>query len=93
MSPLSAAGRRPPCPQTVVSERYQSSDRRLVAVPITIASTLGIGTPATLFAISGSNWVDFDVTRDDQRFLAVIPEVVVNAAPLTALQNWNTPPR
>ena len=72
---------------------YQSSDRRLVAVPITIASTLGIGTPATLFAISGSNWVDFDVTRDDQRFLAVIPEVVVNAAPLTALQNWNTPPR
>jgi serine/threonine protein kinase len=73
---------------------YQSSDRRLMAVPIQFASTtLAIGRPTTLFAISSSGWIDFDVTRDDQRFLAIIPDVVVNVAPLTALQHWNVPPK
>ena len=72
---------------------YLSPDRRLMSVAIGTASPLTVGTPATLFAIAGRGWGDFDVSRDDQRFLAVIPDVVVNVAPLTALQHWNTPPK
>jgi Tol biopolymer transport system component len=71
---------------------YVSSDRRLMAVPIRTGASLTIGTPTTLFALAGLGWGDFDVSGDNLRFLAVIQELVVAQAPLTALQHWNARP-
>ena len=68
---------------------YVSADRRLMSVPIRPGATLEIGKPSTLFALAGMGWQDFDVSRDGQRFLAVIPEVAIATQPLTAVQHWD----
>lgn len=72
---------------------YLSPDRRLMSVTIGAGSPVAIGTPATLFAIAGRGWEDFDVSRDDQRFLAVIPDIGVGQSSLTALQHWSPAPK
>ena len=72
---------------------YLSPDGRLMAVPVQTGAALKLGTPVTLFGIGNRRWIDFDVDRDGQRFLALIPEVVLREQPLTALQHWNTPER
>ena len=41
----------------------------------------------TLFAVSSSPWVDYDVAPDG-RFLAIVPEVMANQQPLTVVLNW-----
>ena len=68
---------------------YVSADSRLVAVPVRTEPGLQVGSPVTLFAIGSRRWGDFDVSPDGKRFLALIPEVVSNEQPLTALQHWN----
>jgi hypothetical protein len=52
--------------------------------------TLNVGTPVTLFAVGSRPWLDFDASPDGKRFLAIIPEVVADEQPLTAILNWNT---
>jgi eukaryotic-like serine/threonine-protein kinase len=72
---------------------YVSADNRLLAVPVRTTSALEIGTPTTLFSIASRKWIDFDVSRDGSRFLALIPEAVSNELPLTAVQHWSRPAR
>ena len=67
---------------------YLTEDRRLVAVPVRTSPALEIGTSATLFRLTGTPWLDFEVTPDGQRFLAVVPEINGNAAPLNVIVNW-----
>ena len=68
---------------------YVSSDHRLMTASVRTGAALEIGTPTTLFAIAGGDWLDFDVARDGERFLVLISEAVINTQPLTALQHWN----
>jgi hypothetical protein len=64
-----------------------------MSVPVQMGAALTFGTPVTLFGVGSRRWIDFDVDQDGQRFLAVIPEVVLREQPLTALQHWHTTPR
>ena len=72
---------------------YLSPDGRLMSVSVRTGAVLTFGTPVTVFVIGSRRWIDFDVAQDGQRFLALIPEVVLSEQPLTALQHWNTTPR
>ena len=72
---------------------YLSADRRLVAVPLRTVPSLELGTPVTLFALGSRTWVDFDVSPDGKRFLAIVPEIVADEQPLTAILNWSPPAR
>jgi Tol biopolymer transport system component len=71
---------------------YLSQDGRLMTVPVRTGSALTFGAPATLFGVGSRRWIDFDVDQDGQRFLALIPEVLLREQPLTALQHWNPTP-
>ncbi|MEP6783511.1 MAG: hypothetical protein ABI983_07565, partial [Acidobacteriota bacterium] len=68
---------------------YISYDHRLMAAPVRSGEAFDIGKPTTLFEIAGRDWVDYDVSRDGLRFLALIPEAAVSEAPLTAVQHWD----
>ena len=68
---------------------YLAADRHLMAVAIHTAPALKIGVPVALFAINGKwPWRDFDVSPDGKRFLAVVPQMMANEQPLTAVMNW-----
>lgn len=68
---------------------YLSDDRRLMSVSVHTAPSLELGAPVTLFSLEGKwSWLDFDVSPDGKRFLAVVPEVVANELPLTVVANW-----
>ena len=65
---------------------YVSADLRMMAVPVRkTTSLLELGTATTLFAIASKQWLSFDMSPDGQRFLVIIPEVVANEQPLTAV--------
>jgi dipeptidyl aminopeptidase/acylaminoacyl peptidase len=66
---------------------YVSSDLRMMSVPVRTAPTVELGTPVALFALPSKHWVTFDASADGTRFLVIIPEVVANEQPLTALLN------
>jgi Tol biopolymer transport system component len=66
---------------------YLSSDRRVVAVPNQTSPTLRPGTPVTLFS-SDRYWADLDISADGTRLLAIVPEVVADRQPLTAILHW-----
>src|SRR5262245_5585494 len=68
---------------------YVAADGHLTAVPIRTKPALEIGVPVPLFAIRGTwLWRDFDVSPDGKRFLAVVPQMMANEQPLTAVVNW-----
>jgi Tol biopolymer transport system component len=68
---------------------YLSTDRRLVSVPVLrTAPAPQFGAPVTLFAWSGRPWIGFDVAQDGRSVLALIPDIVANEQPLTALLHW-----
>jgi hypothetical protein len=68
---------------------YLSDDRRLFAVPVRTAPAQVLGAPLPLFTLNeSSTWIDFDVSLDGKRFLAIVPEVVANEQPLTVVSNW-----
>jgi serine/threonine protein kinase/Tol biopolymer transport system component len=68
---------------------YLTPDMRLMAVPVRTEPALSIGTPAALFTLTGSHpWQDFDVTRDGQRFLALVPQTVADDLPLRVIVGW-----
>jgi eukaryotic-like serine/threonine-protein kinase len=70
---------------------FLSSDRRLMSVPVHTTPTLQLGTPTPLFSLKGrSSWLDFDVSREGDRFLAVVPEVVADERPLDVVVNWTS---
>ena len=68
---------------------YLSDDRRMMSVRVRTAPSLEVGAPAALFSIPGKwSWVNFDVSPDGQKILAIVPEVVAGELPLTAVVNW-----
>jgi Tol biopolymer transport system component len=71
---------------------YVSSDRRVVAVSLRTSPTVQIGSPETLFQL-GRRWLDFDISADGTRLLAIVPEVVADQEPLTAILHWREPRR
>jgi eukaryotic-like serine/threonine-protein kinase len=67
---------------------FVSGDNRMMAVPIRTAPSLQIGAPRELFALKGKwPWLDFDVSLDGKRFLAIVPEVVADELPLNVVVN------
>ena len=65
---------------------YVSADLRMMAVPVRKTTPfLELGTATTLFAIASKQWLAFDMSRDGKRFLVIIPQVVANEQPLTAV--------
>jgi serine/threonine protein kinase len=66
---------------------YFSADRKLMAVPIKLGSSVELGTSQVLFTNSGM--ASFIPTRDGQRFLLDVPAGDENAmALLTVVTNW-----
>ena len=50
---------------------------------------LQVGAPKTLFNVGDRGWVDFDVSADAQKILAIVPEIVGDESPLNVLVNWS----
>jgi Tol biopolymer transport system component len=67
---------------------YMSADRRLMSVPVRTTPMLEVGTPVPLFMFQGRTWVDFAVSADGKRFLAVVPQAFAGEQPLTVILNW-----
>ena len=66
---------------------YVSSDFRMMAVPVRTTAGVELGAPVALFAIANPHWRSFDASPDGTRFLVIVPEVVANEQPITALLN------
>ncbi len=77
---------------------YLSSDRHLMSVPVQTTPSLLLGKPVSLFvwkgeigrrgALERGTSSRFDVSPDGQRFLAIVPEVVVDELPLSVIVHW-----
>ncbi len=67
---------------------YLSSDARIVSVPVHLTPAVELGKPETLFTLKGKPWIDFDVSPDGKRLLAVVRELVAEEQPLTAILHW-----
>jgi dipeptidyl aminopeptidase/acylaminoacyl peptidase len=67
---------------------YLTGDGRVVAVPVRTDPVLTLGTATTLFVLKDKPWKDFDISASG-RFLAIVPDVIGDEQPLTALLNWS----
>ncbi|HWZ85281.1 MAG TPA: protein kinase [Thermoanaerobaculia bacterium] len=67
---------------------YVSGDNRFVAVPVRTSPGLQVGTPTTLFKVASRPWINFDISPDMQRILAIVSEVEGNESPLNVVLNW-----
>jgi Tol biopolymer transport system component len=68
---------------------YLSGEMRFVTVPVRTSPVLQVGAPKTLFTVGERGWVDFDVSADAQKILAIVPEIVGDESPLNVLVNWS----
>ena len=69
---------------------YLSGDGRFFAVPVRTSPGLQVGAPTALFdVVAGRPWIDFDVSPDAQRILAIVSEVEGRASPLNVVVNWS----
>ena len=67
---------------------YVSAAGRMTVVPVRTSPTLEVGTPMALFQITGKQWLDFAVSNDEKRFLAVAPEMATDDQPMTVVVDW-----
>jgi eukaryotic-like serine/threonine-protein kinase len=68
---------------------YLDARGTLMAVPIRPGATFRTGPPVRLFAPApGFYNVSYDVTRDGQRFLAVVPNESILRVPMVLISNW-----
>jgi len=67
---------------------YVAADRRLMSVPVRTTPRIEVGAPVPLFDTGARAWEDFAVSRDGQRFLAVVPQALAGEQPLTVIVNW-----
>ena len=68
---------------------YLTREGRFVTVPVRTSPALQVGAPKTLFTVGERGWIDFDVSTDAQRILAIVPEIVGDETPLNVLVNWS----
>jgi Tol biopolymer transport system component len=67
---------------------YVAADGRMMGLPIATAPSLKTGSPTALFTIAGKPWLNFRISRDGTRFLAVVPEVAADEQPMTVVVDW-----
>jgi len=67
---------------------YISGDRHMTSVPVKTFPSLELGAPTALFALSGPDWISFEVSPDGKRFLAIVPKIVADELPLEVVVNW-----
>jgi Tol biopolymer transport system component len=64
-------------------------DRKLVSVVVRTEPELDVGPATTLFALPGTaDWLDFVVSPDARRFLAIVNERVGGEQPATVIHGW-----
>jgi Tol biopolymer transport system component len=69
---------------------FLTPDRKMIVVSVHTAPALKVGVPITLFTLpEGTSWVDFDVTADGERFLAVERVRRAGSHPAAAILNWS----
>jgi serine/threonine-protein kinase len=72
-------------------ELFYRSSGQMMAVPVTPGTTLGLGSPKTLFPLAGyraaRNRQQYDVTPDDRRFL-MIREFGDSGDEVVYVENW-----
>ncbi len=70
---------------------FLSADRKLLSVAVRTAPSLEVGAPTALFQFkAGTTWSNFEVSRDGDRFIAVVPEVPAGRQPVTVVLNGIT---
>ena len=69
---------------------YLSADRRLMSLPIQTSPSLKTGTPVELFKLEGQPWVNFQLSTDGKKFLAVVPQSTAAEQPWTVVLNWTS---
>jgi serine/threonine protein kinase len=67
---------------------YLSSDKRLMSLPIRTSPSLETGTPVEVFKLEGQSWLNFQLSTNGQRFLAVVPQTTAAEQPWTVVVNW-----
>ncbi len=68
---------------------YLSGDRRLMSTSVRTSPSLELGNQTALFTPGGKwGWMNFEVSPDGKRFLAVVPEVIADELPLAVAVNW-----
>jgi Tol biopolymer transport system component len=73
---------------------YLSPDGKMMAVPVTLGSSVEAGAPTALFQahprqhISSLDIFTYDVSRDGQRFLINTPVERTKTSPLSVVLNW-----
>jgi Tol biopolymer transport system component len=69
---------------------YVSGDRHLMSVSVKTSPALELGKPAVLFALTGPDWISFDVSPDGKRILAIVPKIIADELPLNVIVNWTS---
>jgi hypothetical protein len=71
---------------------YLAPDGGLMALSVSVAPALALGTPALLFrvALASQQWGgnQYDVTRDGQRFIINVDETGGETAPIAVILDW-----
>jgi len=68
---------------------YLAGDRRLMSTSVRTSPSLELGNQTALFTPGGKwGWMNFEVSPDGKRFLAVVPEIMADELPLTVVANW-----
>jgi dipeptidyl aminopeptidase/acylaminoacyl peptidase len=62
---------------------YVSGDRHLISVPVQTEPTLTIGPANTLFVLDEAGWINFDISADGQKLLAIVPQPDAERSSLT----------
>jgi dipeptidyl aminopeptidase/acylaminoacyl peptidase len=69
---------------------YLSADGHLMSLPIQTSPTLKTGTPVALFKVEGQPWLNFQLSVDGKKFLAVVPQITAAEQPWTVVVNWTS---
>jgi hypothetical protein len=59
-----------------------------MSLPIRTSPSLETGTPVEVFKLEGQSWLNFQLSTNGQRFLAVVPQTTAAEQPWTVVVNW-----
>ncbi len=68
---------------------YLAEDGKFTTQPVSTSPRLKVGAPTTLFTVGNRPWIDFDISPDAKRILAIVPEIMGDERPLNVLVNWS----
>lgn len=61
-----------------------------MSLPIRTSPSLQTGTPVALFKLEGKPWLNFQLSTDGKKFLAVVPQVAADEQAWTVVVNWTS---